>query len=312
MKTLVIMAAGLGSRFSGTNIFNDGHGGEKQTSFIDNNNNCLFHLAIEDAISAGFKKVILIIRKKDQGLFDKLLENKFEGRINIEFAYQEMDEYISKGIIPADRTKPLGTVQAILSAKDLIDSKSFAVVNADDYYGTETFKIASKLMDESTDSLKMVSFLAKNTLSEIGPVKRGVCTLNDKGEVTNIQECKIWRDETGKIMANPVFEEVEPFAILDETEISMQFFVFPTSILKDFEEHLNLTMNSESFDKMKGELILVETINYIQAKTGIKLISTPSPATWMGLTYKEDLDDVKSKIKKLYETGSYKNINKIS
>lgn len=300
-KTLVIMAAGMGSRFGGD--------GSKQTAFVDGKDNCIFHFSITDAIAAGFEKVVLIIRKKDQELFDNLIKDKFDNRIAIEYAYQEMDDLKSQEKIPEERTKPLGTVHAILCAADLIEGDNFAVINADDYYGRDSFEKGIKLLENGSNSIQMVTFKAGNTLSENGEVKRGVCKV-EGDKVTKIEECKLHRNEEGKIIAKPLFTGEEEYEISNDTPVSMQFFVFPRSILKSFEEHFVKTINDPSFDKMTGELILVETIDYIRERTGIEMTMEQCGSIWMGLTYKEDLPGVKKKIAELYDSGLYQNLHR--
>lgn len=298
MATIVIMAAGLGSRFSQNETIEAGHGGNKQVAYVDEYNNCIMHYSIHDAIKAGFDKIILIIRKKDQEIFDRIIGTKFGDKVDIQYAYQEMDDLKEQGLIPADRMKPMGTTHAVLSAKSLITDESFAVINADDYYGPEAYENAIEFMNSNPGNFSIIAYQAKNVLSPQGPVKRGICLTNDEGVIDDIKESTVIRDENGMIIATPINGEPS-FQIEEDTPISMSFFVLPTACLDLLEEDFSNTIKTSTFDKEKGERLIHESVTYAKNKMNKPLYLKNCSAVWMGLTYKEDLPKVKENLAKL-------------
>lgn len=302
MKTaLVIMAAGMGSRFGG---------GIKQLEPVGPNGEIIMDYSIHDAIATGFNKVVFIIRKDIKEAFHDAIGKRIEGicnRLNVEFAYayQELDD-LPEGIKkPVDRNKPWGTGQAVLVCKDII-KEPFVVINADDYYGKEAFKEAYSYLTNlpSADIMQicMVSFVLKNTLSDNGGVTRGVCEVDGHGMLADIEETHNIEKEDGKAVIHKedgdVFLDVDSPVSMNMWGITPEFF----EILKTgFDEFLEKT---ESTD-LKAEYLLPTMIGDLLSDGKLKVKVLQSHDQWFGVTYKEDKESVTAALRGLIEEGVY-------
>ena len=302
MKTaLVIMAAGMGSRFGG---------GIKQLEPVGPNGEIIMDYSIHDAIEAGFNKVVFIIRKDIKDAFHNAIGKRIEGicnGLNVEFAYayQELDD-LPEGIEkPADRSKPWGTGQAVLVCKDII-KEPFVVINADDYYGKEAFKEAYSYLTNlpSADIMQicMVSFVLKNTLSDNGGVTRGVCEVDGHGMLADIEETHNIEKEDGKAVIHKedgdVFLDVDSPVSMNMWGITPEFF----EILKTgFDEFLEKT---ESTD-LKAEYLLPTMIGDLLNDGKLEVKVLQSHDQWFGVTYKEDKESVTAALRGLIEKGVY-------
>lgn len=293
---LVIMAAGIGSRFGG---------GIKQLEPIDDGGHIIMDYSIHDAIKAGFDKVIFIIRKDIEKDFKDIIGDRIESvcsksGVEVAYCFQDMKDIPSGYDVPAERTKPWGTGQAILAAKDVIDSP-FAVINADDYYGTKAFGVLHEwLIEEHSDSdASLVGFILKNTLSENGAVTRGVCKVDDNGYLVDIQETSdIMRTTEGVLGSNgPLAEDVS---------VSMNMWGFVPAYLDildaGFEEFFK---NKVSGNPLKAEYLLPTHVGDLLKDGKISVKVLESPDKWFGVTYKEDKPDVVRNVKELIAAGVY-------
>lgn len=292
---LVIMAAGMGSRF----------GGLKQLTPIDDNGNFIIDYSIYDAIRCGFNKVVFIIKQEHYELFKQTVGNRVEKHIKVEYSFQNNDNIPSSYPIPQERTKPLGTAHAILCAKDKI-SDNFAVINADDFYGYDAFKTVSKFLKENKvdNKYSLIGYKAINTIGENGSVKRGICiTKNNK--LKDIDESSIWKDN-GKLLAKPLdsgddmTHEISP-----DTIVSMNMF----GLTKDFLNYLDVKL-FDFLEKHKNnmiscEFLLPSVIGELIKENKASVDILPTTAVWYGMTYKEDREQVVNSIKKLAEKGEY-------
>ena len=275
--TLVIMAAGMGSRF----------GGLKQIEPMGPSNEFIIDYSIYDAIKAGFNKVVFIIKEENFTVFK---END-----NIPDEYQEIK----------NREKPLGTAQAILCCKEKVH-EPFAIINADDFYGRDAyFKAREFLLNvEKTDkeNYGMIGYIVKNTMSSIGSVKRGICEV-ENGYLKKLTESKVERKD-GIIVAQPLSGK-NPFTVSDDTTVSMNMLLFTPSIFSYIEKKLPKFLEENKDNAASAEFlipdVLFEAIEDDVAN--VKVIGTT--ATWHGVTYKEDLNEVKDAINKLVENGEY-------
>lgn len=292
---LLVMAAGLGSRY----------GGLKQLDKIGPNGEIILELSSYDAIKAGFKKIIFILRTEIVEDFKELIGNKLSQFAEIEYVIQDMNNIPEGFNIPTDRVKPWGTGHAILCAKDIVKSP-FLVINADDYYGQESFKLMYDYLSTNTEENHhaMVGYKLKNTLSENGHVARGICTVED-GELKEIVERTkiIKRDESAFYT-----EDEKEWIELDYNSIvSMNMWGFMNSIFEITEEGFkNFLQNNLNNNPLKAEyfipLVVSDLIN--SGKGKVKVIN--SKDKWYGVTYQEDKALVKEAIKKMIDEGKYK------
>ena len=293
-KTLVIMAAGMGSRY----------GGNKQIDGMGPNNEVLMLYSIYDAINAGFTKVVFIIKRAFEERFRTSVGDVVKDKIKVEYAFQELSD-LPAGTVPAERTKPLGTVHAILSAKDLVH-EPFAVLNADDYYGTSAFKTMAdhleKLRPEQNGC--MVGYYLKNTVSENGHVTRGVCTVNDEGCLESVTETyKIQPFPDGTIRDT----EKDPNGVILDPEclVSMNFFGFTPWLFEKGQERFDKFLKGLAPDEMKAEYVLPVLVDQLMHEDGLKVDMLSTDAVWFGVTYQEDKPYVQAELKKMHENGTY-------
>lgn len=291
--TLVIMAAGIGSRFGG---------GIKQLQPVGPNGEIIMDYSIKDAKAAGFDKVVFIIRKDLEKDFKEIIDNRIEKEIEVAYAYQELDD-LPKGFTkPEGRTKPWGTGQAILVCKDIV-KEPFVVINADDYYGREAFvKLHNFLMSEPAYidgklNLGMAGFILGNTLSENGAVTRGICDVDARGYLTDVIETKgIEKTENGAV----VREEGREDRVLDTaSHVSMNMWALPTEFMSVLENGFAKFLGNLSEDDTKSEYLLPIIIDGLikSGKAQVKLEETNDK--WYGITYKEDIDYVKEAFKSI-------------
>lgn len=289
--TLLIMAAGIGSRFGE---------GIKQLEPVDSNNHIIMDYSIHDAIAAGFNEVIFIIRKDIEKEFKKVIGNRITDtcakyNVTVDYAFQDINDI--PGILPEGRTKPWGTGQAVLSAKNIIDSP-FVVINADDYYGKEAFKAVHEFLVNGGKSC-MAGFVLKNTLSDNGSVTRGICKMDSDNNLTEIIETKnITKTEYGAVADEQVLDI--------DSLVSMNMWGLTPDFLDILEEGFK-----EFFDKevcrnpLKSEYLIPVFIGQLleQGKMNVKVLR--SDDTWYGMTYKEDVITVKEKFSEMLENNYY-------
>jgi choline kinase len=288
--TLLILAAGMASRY----------GSMKQTEGFGPDGETIMDYSIYDAIRAGFGKVVFIIRKDFAQNFKEAFGPKFKGKIEVDYVYQELDSFVDTQFLPADRTKPWGTGHALLCAKDAV-KEPFAVINADDFYGKDAFEKAAdfliKKCNENTAAI--IGYKLANTLSEHGTVSRGVCDVDEMGNLTAINErIKIYKKDN-----EIVFEENDHITVVPETQnVSMNFWCFHPSVFeiaanmfKDFPE--------KNRENLKAEFFIPYIAEYFLQNGKINVI--PTSAQWFGVTYKEDADGVRESLHALIDAGEY-------
>ncbi|MBN9295784.1 MAG: nucleotidyltransferase [Filimonas sp.] len=290
--TLVILAAGMASRY----------GSMKQIQSFGPGGETIMDYSIYDAIRAGFKKVVFIIREDFAEDFKAIFEPKLKGRIETGYVFQKLDAFIGDRQIPADRTKPWGTGQAVLCCKGTVN-EPFAVINADDFYGKDAFvKAYNFLTTKCSDKVySVIAYELANTLSENGSVSRGVISLTGNKELAGITErTKIYRENDGI-----VFEEegaVAPLA--EDTIVSMNFFCFAPNFIDICESHFGKFLD-ENMSNPKAEFLMPAMADRYKAEGhGVIDVITTS-AKWFGVTYKEDAPTVKASIEALVNAGEY-------
>lgn len=290
--TLVIMAAGMGSRF----------GGLKQIEPIDEYGNFIIDYSIYDAIKAGFTKVVFIIKKENYEIFKSTIGKRVENHIKVEYVFQEIDNIPEGYEVPKERIKPWGTGHAILCCKDTVN-ENFAIINADDFYGYDAFRVISEfLKNTQNNEYAMVGYMVKNTVTENGSIKRGICESKDD-YLTNIIESSI-EEKDGKFIATPL-EGGSEFEVEPDALVSMNMFGFTPKILDVLSNGFPKFLDSHQNDLEKCEYLIpsvvFEEINNNRAT--VKVLKTN--AVWQGITYREDKEKVVTEIKKYVDSGEY-------
>lgn len=291
--TLVILAAGMASRY----------GSMKQTQSFGPGGETIMDYSISDAIKAGFKKVVFIIREDFSDNFKAIFEPKLKGRVATDYVYQQLDRHLGGRTIPADRTKPWGTAHAILCCKGTVN-EPFAVINADDFYGSDSFKKAYDFLVNKCNeqTYASISYQLENTLSENGSVSRGVIAINDKNEMAGIDErLKIYRKEDGRIVYEENGTETE---LAPDTQVSMNFFCFHNNFIDLCEKEFGKFLDTNMQDPKAEFLMPKMADHFIKAGQGVIDI-VPTDAKWFGVTYKEDAPVVQESINKLVNEGVY-------
>lgn len=283
---LLVMAAGMGSRY----------GGLKQIDSVGPNGETIIDYSIYDAINAGFGRVVFIIRKEIEDVFKDAVGSKYNGRIDVDYVFQELDVLPSGYSVPADRAKPWGTGHAILVAAEVTD-KPFAVINADDFYGAESFEALARFLNSSpnADEYCMVGFKLANTLSKHGTVARGICSTNEDGILQTVTE-------TYNISPPPISSDAGP--LTGEEIASMNMWGFKPSIFGHLNEQFADFMNANA-DNPKAEFFIPEVVGELieSKKASVKVLETAS--TWLGVTYKEDKASVISEMQILVDDSIY-------
>ncbi len=292
-KTLLVMAAGMGSRF----------GGLKQITPVDDENNFLIDYSIYDAKRNGFNKVVFVIKEELLNDFEETIGKRIKNIIPVSYAFQRLEDIPSR-IDISKRTKPWGTVQAVLAAKDVID-EDFVVINADDFYGHNAYKNASAFLDNNHNphEYACISYEYGESCGE-GIVKRGVIETNNN-EIMKIVESSIKRDNS-KIIASPLNGK-EDFTIREDTPVSMNMFAFKKDIFVLLEEYFKDFFNNSEEAVLNSEALLPEALQAFIESKKIKLMEVKSESEWIGMTYKEDLEIVKNKLKELKNNKTYPN-----
>lgn len=291
--SLVILAAGVGSRY----------GGLKQLDTFSDNGDTILDFSIYDAIQAGFGKVVFIIRKSIEADFRSFFDEKLKGKIEVEYVFQELDK-IPEKYKDNQREKPWGTGHALLMTKDVV-KENFAVINADDFYGREAFTVmANTLNSIPTDSnqFKMMGYVLKNTVSDFGFVSRGECQVDENGYLIGLTERTHIEKMDGGLKYKDDNGVMSP--ISEETTVAMNFFGFTPKYfeLSDslFEEFL-----AENYKEPKVEFFIPSIVNHMIVNDLGTMEVLKSDARWFGVTYKEDKEYVTSEIQKLIQKGTY-------
>ncbi len=280
------MAAGMGSRY----------GGLKQLDAIGPSGETIIDYSVYDAIKAGFTKVVFIIRKDFEQEFKSKITDKYEGQIQVEFAFQDLNDLPDEFTCPEGREKPWGTGHAILSARDVIN-EPFVAINGDDFYGRESFKVVADYYKKGANSFSMVAFKLDKTLSSFGGVTRWLCTVNDKKLNTVIETADLQKTDYG-VSSNRDIE-------LDGTEpVSMNAWGFTPILFKYLKEKF-VEFLSENGTEMKSEYLIPSVVNELIQSGQETVHVLRSGATWFGVTYKEDKPYVEGEIEKLVNKGEY-------
>jgi UTP-glucose-1-phosphate uridylyltransferase len=294
---LVVMAAGMGSRY----------GGLKQIDPIGPNGEIIIDYSIYDAVKAGFGKVVFIIKKEIEEAFREKIGNKLEKLIDIDYVYQKLEDVPAGFQIPLERKKPWGTGHAVMSCRNMVDTP-FAVINADDFYGSTSFKVAHDYLVNAKDDngiyqYCMVGFILENTLTEHGYVARGVCTADSDGHLSEIHE----RTKIMKFGNETKYTEddVNWVVIPEGSIVSMNLWGFTPSIFKELETHFPEFLEKSKDNPLKAEYFLPSVVDRLIVENKAKVKVLISKERWYGVTYQEDKPLVKEAVRNLIKQGLY-------
>ncbi len=293
--TLLVLAAGMGSRY----------GGLKQVDPVGPSNEAIIDYSVFDAIRAGFGKIVFVIRKDIEDLFKEKISAKFADKIKIEYAYQSVEAFLPEGfVIPEGRTKPWGTGHAVLVAKNLV-KEPFAVINADDFYGQESFQILGDYLSNAKDAefadFSMVGFPLSNTLSEFGTVSRGVCDFDSEDNLQTIAEkTSISKNGNGGVYTENNIE----IELAGNTTVSMNMLGF-TPVLFEYLEKMFFEFLKEEGDQVKSEFYIPTVISNLISTNIAKVKVLQTNSKWFGVTYKDDKPFVVDGVAQMVKNGDY-------
>lgn len=295
---LVIMAAGMGSRY----------GGLKQIDPIDKEGHIIMDFSIYDAVRAGFEKVIFIIKKENEADFKECIGRRMEKRIQVEYVFQDLNHLPQGFAVPKGRVKPWGTGHAVLSCAPAVGGP-FAVINADDYYGPQAFRMVYDFLALHGDNEKyqyvMAGYLLKNTLTENGYVARGVCETDAEGKLTAIVE----RTRIEKHANGPAYTEDDGHTwvtLPDDAPVSMNMWGFSESMLKELNDRFAAFLEKNlPVNPLKCEYFLPFVVDELIQEQKAEVTVLKTPDRWYGVTYKEDKPFVMRAIQKLKDEGLY-------
>ena len=298
--TLVIMAAGIGSRFGG---------GIKQLTSFGPSGEIIMDYSIHDAIEAGFNKIVFVIRKSMLSDFRQIIGDRIEKLIPVSYAFQELNDLPEGFTVPEGRVKPWGTGQAILCCRDLIH-EPFAVINADDYYGKDAFRKVHEFLVKSAQERKdgiytfcMAGFVLKNTLSEHGGVTRGICRMGADGALAEIVETRnVVRTKDGAAVLN---EDGTMTALDPDGLVSMNFWGFTPEFMEELERGFKDFLSNIEGNELKAEYLLPTIVDGMLKEKRVDLSVLQSDDRWFGVTYKEDVPYVKEAFLQLIKQGVY-------
>lgn len=296
--TLVILAAGMGSRF----------GGLKQIEPMGPNGEFIIDYSVFDAIKAGFTKIVFLIKRENYELFKETIGARVEPYIKTEYAFQELSNLPVGYSLPEERVKPLGTAHAVLCCKDFVN-ENFAMINSDDFYGREAFVKAYEYLsnlDNNSSNYGMIGYKVVNTLTENGSVKRGVCNVDSNGYLTNIIESKVEKVD-GVITASPL-DGSDKFVVSEDSTVSMNFLLFTPGIFNYIEEGFPKFFDDNRDNLLTSEYLIPDVLSNLIADGKATTRVIPTSASWYGVTYKEDTPYVKEAINGLVNNGEY-NVN---
>ena len=291
-KTLVILAAGMGSRF----------GGPKQFYPIGKNGEFIMDYSIYSAVKYGFTKIVFVIRREFEDELNNTIGKRIKDFVNYSYVFQELSDIPTGYQIPLERTKPLGTAHAMYCARNEVIG-NVAVISADDFYGDEAFKDLSNLLDKNEYGI--ISFKIADTMSNYGTVKRGVCITNkDVLEDVIESECNL---ENDYVICNPLDKSKAPFKIDKDGSVSMLMFGFTPDIFKSINDEIISSFENNQKDLLNFEVFLPNVISN-EIKKGRKVLNVKTLSKWIGVTYKEDVNALRQVINDYISKGIYPDI----
>jgi NDP-sugar pyrophosphorylase family protein len=289
--TLVILAAGMASRY----------GSMKQIQGFGPGGETIMDYSIYDSIRAGFTKVVFIIRREFADNFSQIFEPKLKDKVKVEYVFQELENFTEGIAIPADRKKPWGTAHAVLCAQDVVN-EPFAVINADDFYGRNAFEAAFDFLknDATESNYSIIGYDLLRTLSDYGTVNRGVCTLDNMGNLVSINERLNISKKDGKIVCD---DGQEPKELPLDTRVSMNFWCFHPTFFNYTQQVFREFLQEHAHEPKAEFFIPIVADQFIKEGGRVELV--PTSSSWFGVTYKEDAPFVEKSLNDLIKAGEY-------
>jgi NDP-sugar pyrophosphorylase family protein len=289
--TLLVLAAGMGSRY----------GGLKQIDPVGPSGETIIDYSIFDALRAGFGKLVFVIRKDIEQQFREIVGERFEKRVAVDYVFQALEDIPPRFTVPAGRTKPWGTTQAILLAADAIH-EPFAAINADDFYGADAYRSLAGHLTSGSKDYSMVGFVLRNTLSDFGSVARGVCQVSDDGYLEHIAELtKVERDGNGARNTDATGTVTK---LTGDEPVSMNFWGFTPQVFDQLRENFEKFLESSGTD-LKSECYIPNTVGELVRAGQARVKVLHSRDSWFGVTYREDRPRVVESIRGLIAKGLY-------
>jgi len=289
--TLLVLAAGMGSRY----------GGLKQIDPVGPSGETIIDYSIFDALRAGFGKLVFVIRKDIEKQFREIVGERFEKRVAVDYVFQALEDIPPQFTVPAGRTKPWGTTQAILLAADAVN-EPFAAINADDFYGADAYRSLAGHLTSGSPDYSMVGFVLRNTLSDFGSVARGVCQVSDDGYLEHIAELtKVERDGNGARNTDAAGKVTK---LTGDEPVSMNFWGFTPQVFDQLRENFEKFLGSSGTD-LKSECYIPNTVGELVRAGQARVKVLHSRDSWFGVTYREDRPRVVESIRGLIAEGLY-------
>ena len=293
--TLVILAAGMGSRY----------GGMKQIDPITDNGEFIIDFSVFDAIKSGFDKVVFVIKEENLDIFRETIGKRFEDRIDVAYAFQKLDDLPAGFSVPCGRVKPWGTAHALLAARDIV-KEPFAVINADDFYGGGAYRMIAEHFSGGSrkGDFCMVGYTLANTLTENGTVSRGICTMAEDGRLIDVTErTKIQRDGDKAVSV----EDSGTYTVALDSVASMNCWGFTPDVFGGVQKGFEKFLSEPHNDELKCEYYLPFAITELMTAGECTVKVYRSDDAWYGVTYADDKQKVKDSIRALIEDGKYPN-----
>jgi UTP-glucose-1-phosphate uridylyltransferase len=290
-RTLVILAAGMGSRY----------GGLKQIDPVGQGGETIMDYSVYDAMRAGFDKLVFVIRRDIERPFKESVGSRFEQRLAVDYVYQELDRLPAGLTPPPSRQKPWGTGQAILITREAVH-EPFAVINADDFYGAASFRLLAAQLASASPDFAMVGFVLRNTLSEFGSVARGVCRVTPDGLLESVTE--LTKIEKAGTAAKYTDAAGVVHTLTGDEVVSMNMWGFTPALFDPLEQQFAEFLRERCQDD-KAEFYIPTVVNTLLARGQARLRVLPTPDSWIGITYREDRPTVVAGIRRLIDRGDY-------
>jgi UTP-glucose-1-phosphate uridylyltransferase len=285
--TLLILAAGMGSRY----------GGLKQIDAVGPSGETILDFSVYDASRAGFGQIVFVIRRDIEDAFRQSIGARFEQRIPVKYVFQEIDDLPPGFTVPAGRTKPWGTTQAVLAAAEVIH-EPFAVINADDFYGQESFQSLSRHLQTESSGYAMIGFILRNTLSEFGSVARGISAVDENGYLASVVEVTGIERDSGEIKAGGGIR------LSGDEIVSMNMWGFTPRVFDQLRAYFESFLEANSLDQ-RAECYLPNAVNSLVHSGESRVRVLPTSEAWFGVTYREDRPRVVESIGRLVSSGVY-------